>query len=78
MVAVYLMTSRPLKSSFYYEGIMNVVLFLARSPLRVYAFPECLLTSFAAKHYYKKNHYEAEQPTFFKKILEFFFSVSKL
>lgn len=70
------MTSRPLKSSFYYEGIMNVVFLLARLPLWVYAFPECLLTYFTAKHYYDENHYEAEHPTcaFFK----FFFSVSKL
>lgn len=34
------MTSWPLKSTFYYEGIMNVVLLLARLPLWIYAFPE--------------------------------------
>lgn len=49
-----------------------MVLLLARLPLWIYAFPERLLTDFAAKHY---NHYEAEHPacTFFN-----FFSVSKL
>lgn len=61
------MTSWPLKSTFYYEGIMNAVLLLARLPLWIYAFPECLLTYFTARYYYDENHYEAEQPacTFF-------------
>lgn len=57
------MTSRLLKSTFYYEGIKNVVLLLARLPLWIYAFPECPLIYFTARHYYDENHYEAEQPT---------------